>query len=129
MAVRPIDGNDFMRQLTLDTSKGHYGEFMDGSEVAYTSREIAKFVEDMPTLTLPNEWISVKDRLPESQADVLVVAFWHERWQTMMGWHSDMGKKWRVITPHGEREPGGVTHWMPLPAPPDRRPPEEDEDA
>nr|DAL53670.1 MAG TPA_asm: Protein of unknown function (DUF551) [Caudoviricetes sp.] len=65
-----------------------------------------------------SEWISVKDRLPESQADVLVVAFWHERWQTMMGWHSDMGKKWRVITPHGEREPGGVTHWMPLPDPP-----------
>ena len=65
-----------------------------------------------------SEWISVKERLPESQADVLVVAFWHERWQTMMGWHSDMGKKWRVITPHGEREPGGVTHWMPLPAPP-----------
>lgn len=75
-------------------------------------------VEHMPTLTPPNEWISVKDRLPESQADVLVVAFWHERWQTMMGWHSDMGKKWRVITPHGEREPGGVTHWMPLPDPP-----------
>ena len=65
-----------------------------------------------------SEWISVKDRLPESQADVLVVAFWHERWQTMMGWHSDMGKKWRVITPHGEREPGGVTHWMSLPDPP-----------
>lgn len=30
-----------------------------------------------------SEWISVKDRLPESQADVLVVAFWHERWQTI----------------------------------------------
>lgn len=61
MAVRPIDGNDFMRQLTLDTSKGHYGEFMDGSEVAYTSREIAKFVEDMPTLTLPNEPLTQAD--------------------------------------------------------------------
>lgn len=60
MAVRPIDGNDFMRQLTLDTSKGHYGEFMDGSEVAYTSREIAKFVEDMPTLTLPNEPLTIE---------------------------------------------------------------------
>ena len=56
MAVRPIDGNDFMRQLTLDTSKGHYGEFMERSDVK-------------------------------------------------------------------------VSHWMPLPAPPDRRPPEEDEDA
>lgn len=70
----------------------------------------------LSTLTPPNEWVSVEERLPESQADVLVVAFWHECWQTMIGWHSDMGKKWRVITPHGEREPGGVTHWMPLTA-------------
>lgn len=79
MAVRPIDGNDFMRQLTLDTSKGHYGEFMDGSEVAYTSREIAKFVEDMPTLTLPNEWVSVEERSPKLRENVLVCAYWHEQ--------------------------------------------------
>ena len=72
------------------------------------------------TLTPPNEWVSVEERLPGSQEDVLVVAFWHECWQTMIGWHSDAGKKWRVITPHGEREPGGVSHWMPIPAPPDR---------
>ena len=81
-----------------------------------------------PTLTPPNEWVSVEERLPGSQEDVLVVAFWHECWQTMIGWHSDAGKKWRVITPHGEREPGGVSHWMPIPAPPDRRPPEGEED-
>ena len=57
-------------------------------------------------------WIPVTERLPQNRADVLVVAFWHETWQTMIGWHN--GEKWRVITPHGEREPGGVTHWMPL---------------
>lgn len=55
MAVRPIDGNEFMKKLTLDTSKGFYGEFMDGSDTAYTSREIGRFIEDMPTLTPPNE--------------------------------------------------------------------------
>ena len=60
MAVRPIDGNDFMRRLTLDTSKGHYGEFTDGSEVAFTFREIAAFLEQTPTLTPPNE--GVKDK-------------------------------------------------------------------
>ena len=64
------------------------------------------------------KWIPVTERLPESQNDVLVVAFWHENWQTMIGWHSDFGKKWRVAKPHGEFEPGGVTHWMPLPEPP-----------
>ena len=55
MAVRPIDGNEFMKKLTLDTSKGFYGEFMDGSDTAYTSREIDRFIEDMPTLTPPND--------------------------------------------------------------------------
>lgn len=61
MAVRLIDGNEFMKKLTLDTSKGFYGEFMDGSDTAYTSREIGRFIEDMPTLTPPNEWVSVED--------------------------------------------------------------------
>ena len=86
-----------------------------------------EYVEYAPTLTPPNEWVRVEERLPDSQADVLVVAFWHENWQTMIGWYSDTVKKWRVITPHGELEPGGVTHWMPLPEPPDSRQPEGEE--
>ena len=85
-------------------------------------------INAQPTLTPPNEWVRVEERLPDSQADVLVVAFWHENWQTMIGWYSDTVKKWRVITPHGELEPGGVTHWMPLPEPPDSRQPEGEED-
>lgn len=127
MAVRPIDGNDFMRQLTLDTSKGHYGEFMDGSEVAYTSREIAKFVEDMPTLTLPNEWVSVEERSPKLRENVLVCAYWHEHWGVYMGWNSGHG--WYVSCGLGQRSDVKVSHWMPLPAPPDRRPPEGEPDA
>lgn len=79
-----------------------------------------EYVEYAPTLTPQNEWVSVEERLPDSQEDVLVVAFWHENWQTMIGWYNDMVKKWRVITPHGEMEPGGVTHWMSLPAPPQK---------
>ena len=72
MAVRAIDGNDFLRQLTLDTSKGHYGEFMDGSEVAFTFREIAAFVEQMPTLTQPNEPMTL-DELREMDGEPVYV--------------------------------------------------------
>lgn len=122
MAVRPIDGNDFMRQLTLDTSKGHYGEFMDGSEVAYTSREIAKFVEDMPTLTLPNEWVSVEERLPPEHEPVLCIvngkpkpnitleeAYQLGSWNKADGWIIDEYLDW---------EDAVVLWWMPLPDPP-----------
>ena len=81
-------------------------------------RFIEAWEKRAPTIEAEPKWISVEERLPDSQADVLVVAFWHECWQTMIGWHSDDGKKWRVLTPHGERDLGGVTHWMPLPEPP-----------
>ena len=91
------------------------GEEYESLNVALAAlREQESLAEKQAT----SEWISVEERLPKSQTDVLVVAFWHECWQTMIGWHSDSGERWRVITPHGEREPGGVTHWMPLPEPP-----------
>ena len=118
MAVRPIDGNALIEW---------FRPYLHSDE-PIPADVVIEDIRYMPTLTPANEWVSVEERLPKSQEDVLVVAFWHEHWQTMIGWHSDMGKKWRVITPHGEREPGGVTHWMPLPAPPDRRPPEGEKD-
>ena len=58
--ARLIDANDFLRRLTLDTSKGHYGEFIDGSEVAYTSREIEVALNEVSTLTPPNEWLTLE---------------------------------------------------------------------
>ena len=118
--MRPIDGDYISDALEAELCRE--GDDLEDRQWAYgyaagVSFAVRKLAE-APTLTPPNEWVSVEERLPGSQEDVLVVAFWHECWQTMIGWHSDAGKKWRVITPHGEREPGGVTHWMPLPDPP-----------
>lgn len=81
--------------------------------------ELAKRYTALHEQQKHRQWISVEERLPESMGNVLVVAFWHEHWQTMIGWHSDAGKLWRVFTSHGEREPGAVTHWMPLPESPE----------
>ena len=76
----------------------------------------------MPTLTPPNEWVSVEERRPQAGHDVIsllpcgdcAVVWW-------------TGSVWRVRwdATQLDREP---THWMPLPALPDRRPPEEEED-
>ena len=93
----------------------------------------------MPTITPPNEWVSVEDRMPEDDAPA-------GRKQITVMVATKAGKVTiasRVFEP--ERDYCGkvyparwlwsrwlnnhVTHWMPLPAPPDRRPPERQEDA
>lgn len=78
----------------------------------------------MPTLTPPNEWVSVKERRPQAGHDVIALLPCGDC--AVVWW---TGSVWRVRwdATQLDREP---THWMPLPAPPDRRPPEgEDGDA
>ena len=74
-------------------------------------REAIKALRDAP-------WISVKDRLPEDRGNVLVVAFWHERWGVYMGWCAPKRAEWSVHVGIGDRDDVAVSHWMPLPEPP-----------
>lgn len=83
-----------------------------------------------------SEWISVKDRLPEEEKDVLILVKETDNtfgtghpdvyyWQ-FVGWMID--GCWETVYCHGNRAiaeenaRGGsvheVTHWMPLPEPP-----------
>lgn len=73
-----------------------------------------------PTLTPQNEWVSVEERLPEEKQRVIVRC---ERVGTSVGWI--LWGNWMTDIGPGA---GKVTHWMHLPAPPDRRPPEGEED-
>ena len=70
------------------------------------------------TSTDMSEWVSVKDRLPDGMEDVLVCVFWHERWQTLIGWCRKSDEQWYAYISHGERSVENVSHWMPLPQPP-----------
>ena len=110
--------------MTIERAKQIAKQWADGHVCSLREGEMEEY-HKMCLSALQNQqeksfggWISVEDRLPETQADVLVVAFWHECWQTMICWFSAIERKWRIITPHGEKAPGGVTHWMPLPEPP-----------
>ena len=64
------------------------------------------------------KWIPVTERLPSDRGDVLVVAWWHEKWQTMVGWYGGISGRWHIITIKGDFPCDHVTHWMPLPEPP-----------
>ena len=59
------------------------------------------------------KWISVKDGLPESGKEGVLIAL---RWgEVDIGWCED--GRWRSEFVN-EYEDGEVTHWMPLPHPP-----------
>lgn len=66
----------------------------------------------------PVVWIPVTERLPEDRSDVLIVAYWHERWGVYMGWCAPERAEWSVHIGIGDRNDVAVTHWMPLPEPP-----------
>lgn len=59
------------------------------------------------------EWISVKDRLPENGKEGVLIAL---RWgEVDIGWCEDGRWGSQFVD---EYEDGEVTHWMPLPEPP-----------
>ena len=82
-------------------------------------REAAALVTKESAELLERRWIPVEKRLPEDRSDVLVVAYWHERWGVYMGWCAPERAAWSVHIGIGDRSDIAVTHWMPLPEPPE----------
>lgn len=81
-------------------------------------REAAALVAKESAELLELRWTPVEERLPEDRSDVLVVAYWHERWGVYMGWCAPERAQWSVHIGIGDRNDVAVTHWMPLPEPP-----------
>lgn len=83
------------------------------THIAALQQEIEKLRGQLP------RWIPVEERLPEDRSNVLVVAYWHERWGVYMGWCAPERAEWSVHIGIGDRDDVAVTHWMPLPEPPE----------
>ena len=88
-----------------------------------------EYVEYAPTLTPPNEWVSVEERLPTDERPVLVFVGYAD---TMTGFITTSSYFCFDANPHWQwdglvRDEQRTLFWMPLPAPPDRRPPEGEE--
>ena len=101
--ARMIDADRLLRELTALS----HGQVWPG----WTYDGIRLLIERQPTLTQPNEWVRVEERLPEEKQRVIVRC---ERVGTSVGWI--LWGRWMTdIGPHA----GDVTHWMPLPEPPE----------
>lgn len=104
----------------------------NGYILAADEDAIIKFLkEKCPTLTPPNEWVSVEERLPEENGEYIVTAcdegcpagegIWYDT-VVVFAEYYDGCWTWNDGTEYDLTDI--VTHWMPLPEPPDRRPPE-----
>ena len=82
-------------------------------------REASALLAKESAELLERRWIPVAERLPEDRSDVLVVAYWHERWGAYVGWCAPERAAWSVHIGIGDRSDIAVTHWMPLPKPPE----------
>ncbi len=121
MKTRPIDANQLYRiEKLLDT------DIVKKDKVASELLEQVLYdIQHVPTLTPPNEWVSVYDRLPEPGERVLATdcGFVGEFYINKRG-------KWQRYNVNCSEllMALDILYWMPLPAPPDRRPPEGEED-
>ena len=77
------------------------------THIAALQQEIDRLRAQLP------RWIPVTERLPEDRSDVLVVAYWHERWGVYMGWCAPERAAWSAHIGIGDRSDIAVTHWMP----------------
>lgn len=115
---------------------------------AVQDQDIADFNRDMKivraALTPPNEWVSVEERLPEDEArqyiedELYGIGYLYPCLLTykspnterihVVRFYYDIIQKWFVNNGEELCEKGRCIAWMPLPAPPYRRPPEGEED-
>ena len=120
---RAIDSENLYKFLT-DQCVNETGAFAKGVNKGLNiARSALRNEQIAPTLTPPNEWVSVEDRLPEVGQEVLV--YWRNTSQKAEHFeltHYD-GDHWFLLD-NTERPWIVVVAWMSLPEPPDRRPPE-----
>ena len=101
-----------------------YNDTEDEKEKSILRRVMQRVVQ-APTLTPPNEWVSVEERLPTDERPVLVFVGYAD---TMTGFITTSSYFCFDPNPHWQwdglvRDEQRTLFWMPLPAPPDCRPP------
>ena len=120
--MRPIDSEAAYQFLTDQLVK-ETGAFSKGVNKGLNiARSAMRNPDAIPTITPQNEWVSVEEHLPPPNVRVLAYRPGEEdnspyKYTNMWGWAVKESIRHK-----------GITHWMYYPEPPDRRPPERQED-
>ena len=107
--MRPIDAVQVLKDINRHHKPTPVSEFESGFNQGLN--QAMWIITHAPTLTPPNEWASVEERLPAPTENLVLV---YDCTGVNMAWYSyAMGWKYRTGLPGVE-----ITHWMPLPEPP-----------
>ena len=143
--ARAID-SEVAYQFLTDQLVKETGAFSKGVNKGLNiARSAMRNPDAIPTLTPPNEWVSVEKRLPEDEARQYIkdeldgIGYLYPCLLTykspnterihVVRFYYDIIQKWFVNNGEELCEKGRCIAWMPLPAPYDRRPPEGEADA
>lgn len=94
------------QEMSLDAFYAGYQAAVNSPEKPDSCEHILD-MEKMVDVNPSSGWISVKDRLPEDGVEVLVVS------------DGETGASWHEAGEFGWAIGGTVTHWAPLPKPPE----------
>ena len=118
--ARMIDGDKLVENLRLIATCWSISPFVSKEKhngAVNMLREVEREVKEAPTLTPPNEWVSVYDRLPEPGERVLATdcGFVGEFYINKRG-------KWQRYNVNCSEllMALDILYWMPLPAPPEK---------
>ena len=118
--ARMIDGDKLVENLRLIATCWSISPFVSKEKhngAVNMLREVEREVKEAPTLTPPNEWVSVDEKLPEPGERVLATdcGFVGEFYINKRG-------KWQRYNVNCSEllMALDILYWMPLPAPPDK---------
>ena len=140
--ARPVDAEALEKKISEWLGQPGNGDYYSGYDAALCA--VQDLIADTPTITPPNEWVSVEKRLPEDEARQCIkdeldgIGYLYPCLLTykspnterihVVRFYYDIIQKWFVNNGEELCEKGRCIAWMPLPAPYDRRPPEGEED-
>ncbi len=109
MAVRAIDAIELQQKMCALCNQDYSDEPCEPSDCVFI-----RAINETPTLTPPNEWVSVENALPEECADILLCRKILKipeigTYQQARFWvYDEIGDVYQV---------DDVTHWLPIPTP------------
>ena len=123
-AIEYAEKKNLKLEEEIERPGSYYGAYaMHSTELEFVSMAISALRQRDVTDTNVGKWISVKDRLPDYMGEVLVIvsgkphenitldgAYEIAEYDPVEGWILEMWPEWCS---------GVVTHWMPLPEPPE----------